>query len=83
MGQFYVAVYTGAGVGAAPRYFTLGVALSGRCKASEFLRQIDAWRSTKRHTKCARNVTGLAPSSKNVIVAAPIRVVCIAGEWRY
>jgi len=23
----------------------------GRCKASEFLRQIDAWRSTKRHTK--------------------------------
>jgi len=53
------------------------------CKASEFLRHIDAWRSTKRHSSCARNVTVLAPSSKNVIVAAPIRVVCISGERRY
>ena len=50
------------------------------CKASEFLRHIDAWRSTKRHSRCARNVTVRAPSFKNVTVAAPIRVVCIHDE---
>jgi len=53
------------------------------CKASEFLRQIDAWGGTKRHSRCARNVTVRAPSFKGVTVAAPIRAVCISGERRY
>ncbi len=59
-------------------------AMMGRgCKTSEFLRRIDTWRSTKRHSRCARNVTVRAPSFKSVTVGAPIRAACISGERRY
>ena len=50
----------------------------GGCKASDYVRQIDAWSSAKRHIKCADSITLGAPIlQKRHIRCADPREVCL------